>query len=294
MKINILLFCFLSLLFNCSIYGQNQWTKQEKIIVEANLNLRTNDFQITKPASYEKDQVLKINSIALVDKDIIIQYKTTLPEGGQIHQSRIEFFLDGQKLNVEEEDLFGAINKSITFVEPSLHYQILWTRLLEKHIQLVGKLQIHLITEITGNRTLPFKVDCGIKPTFTHKQKIPFYAAAVVGAGSLIGSQILENKAQEDYINIYTTQKSGEAAEPIYQDINDRHHKALIMQYAGVAILVVDATWYLIRQIRYKKRLNTYNEFCNPESNLSIRPQLELVPTNATALHAGFKLKYRF
>jgi len=285
---------FLVFLFFCSfpLFAQNDWTKEEVTKITANFNLYEDTFEIISKYKLNSEFAIQFTSVELIDKEIIISYTSLLPEGGEYFKPSISFRMNNEQLEVVPENLFGAVQKEMTFTEELEQHQIIWTNLTKEYIELKGQLEITLSVEIFGTRQLPYDVDCGIKPTFTNKQKMPFYTAGIVGAGSLVAGQLLERKAQTDYEDLYRTQKSETDAEPFYQDANGTHHTAFIMTYAGAAILAVDAIWFFIKQRRYKKQLDTYNEFCNPE--LSIRPFLENNSPNNFALQPGLRLKYNF
>ena len=289
MKNTILIFTLLC--FSMASYGQTELLKKEVFQNKVKINLAENLLELNSSLSTANEDVINVSNIELIDKELVISFNSQTLENGEYFLSKLQVLLDGQPIVIEPENLFGEFDKKIEFQQASQSHKILWTNLMEDYINLKGQLEITLITEIYGTRDLPYNVDCGIKPSFTKKQKLPFIIAGVLGAGSVGAGQIFNNKSDDQY-QTYLSQETFDAADPFYQDANKNAKRGEILTIAGASVLAVDAIWFFIKQRRFKKQLETYNEFCNPEK-LNIQPTIGFEPSSNT-INSGLTLTLNF
>lgn len=289
MKNTILIFTLLC--FSMASYGQTELLKKEVFQNKVKINLTENLLELNSSLSTANEDVINVSNIELIDKELVISFNSQTLENGEYFLSKLQVLLDGQPIVIEPENLFGEFDKKIEFQQASQSHKILWTNLMEDYINLKGQLEITLVTEIYGTRDLPYNVDCGIKPSFTKKQKLPFIIAGVLGAGSVGAGQIFNNKSDDQY-QTYLSQETFDAADPFYQDANKNAKRGGILTIAGASVLAVDAIWFFIKQRRFKKQLETYNEFCNPEK-LNIQPTIGFEPSSNT-INSGLTLTLNF
>ncbi len=289
MKNTILIFTLLC--FSMASYGQTELLKKEVFQNKVKINLAENLLELNSSLSTANEDVINVSNIELIDKELVISFNSQTLENGEYFLSKLQVLLDGQPIVIEPENLFGEFDKKIEFQQASQSHKILWTNLMEDYINLKGQLEITLVTEIYGTRDLPYNVDCGIKPSFTKKQKLPFIIAGVLGAGSVGAGQIFNNKSDDQY-QTYLSQETFDAADPFYQDANKNAKRGEILTIAGASVLAVDAIWFFIKQRRFKKQLETYNEFCNPEK-LNIQPTIGFEPSSNT-INSGLTLTLNF
>ena len=153
------------------LQAQNEWTKEEVTKFTINFDLYEDVFEILSKSKSTNDFSIQVSSVELIDKEIIITYRSQIPVGGKSFNPSITFRLNEKELNVAPENLFGDFYQTIQFSEDIKEHQIIWTNLTENYIDLKGQLEISLSIEVFGTRQLPFDVDCGIKPisvSYTH------------------------------------------------------------------------------------------------------------------------------
>lgn len=267
--------------------------KAEKKIIEVQFDLAKNIFKITSQSKTGNQSILSLNDIQFSDKEIQIKYTHLDFSGTKYYRVRLEAALDGVLLPIVSENILGSNGADVLLEEALQERSLIWTNLVEDYIQLQGVLQITLYAEAFGSKELPFNVDCGVKPQFTNRQQLPYLGVAIVGAGSLLAGQQFRRSSEEDYA-LYLSQETAEAAEPFFLSANDKHHKELVFTYSGAALLAGDLIWYLIRQRRYKRRLKTYQKFCQPTEEISLRPALRIDTQEAMALQAGLRFQLQF
>lgn len=228
--------------------------------------------------------------LSLRNGELIISYDLLPTTEEQHYVLSLDITLNGEPIHLAPEYLKGSIGQNLNGGTGT----IIWTNLLEQYINLKGQLKVRLIAHIWGDFFARFGIDCSAdRPDFTVKQQIPYYAAAGVGLISIGVGQIFRSKRNDIYNNQYKTSSTLDQATPHYDDANNKHHTYLILTYAGTAILLADATWYIIRQIKTKRNQKLYDRFCKQPS-LSLKPVFEL-PSNGTLTgQAGVKLVYTF
>ena len=290
-KILLSLFCLLFM--GLLVQAQVEVLKTEKHLLDVQFDLSTNEFEIRSSGENSKDDFLKIASIRYEEKEIQIDFSNLDFTGAEYYRLQMSATLEDAALSIKPENILGAVNKNILISDTRELQTIVWTNLVEDFVELKGRLKITLSTEIYGRKELPYKVNCGVKPEFTNKQKMPFLIAALAGVGSLATGQIFKQASAREYAD-YLRQETFEVANPILLSANDKHHKDLVFTSVGAALLAGDVIWFLIRQRRYKKQITTYRKFCSPTEDLSIRPVFEVGPKDAVVLQTGLNIKWRF
>ncbi len=291
MKKTTRILLFLNLLVSITCFAQTELLQTEVLQEKAQINLAKDILEVAPNTKQGSNAIVSISKMELVDKDLIIHLDQKLFKNGEYFMVNLAVKLNGEDLSIEPENLFGELNKNINFADEPQTYKIIWTNLMEEYIDLTGELMVSLSIDIYGNRDLPYNVDCGIEPTFTTKQKIPFLIAGILGAGSIAAGEYLKNESEKDY-DTYLSQDNFESAEPFYQDANDKANTGRILTYAGIGVLTVDAIWFFVRQRRFRKQREVYNEFCTSK-NISFQPQVEL-PLGSRDLSTSLSFTYRF
>ncbi|MDH3648905.1 MAG: hypothetical protein OEQ53_04435 [Saprospiraceae bacterium] len=284
----ILLTGVLSSLALCTL-AQVQQLGTSVFRIEAEVNLLEDHFNATEQPGQQGTMLRNVQT-AWEKSDLVIDYELPRSEDEQYYQVSLEVSLDGNKLLIHPDDLLGDVGSIVN--NPVAARQIIWTRLLDRYGQLAGNLSIELTAVFWGKPSLPFGVDCANMPTFSGKQKLMHYVIAGVGAATLGASFVVGNEAQDIYDNQYLAESFEQAAEPFYQDANDKRHQELVLRYAGITLLSLDAIWYVYRSIRYRQKLRTFEEFCG-DSVVRINPFYKSNYTDQGS-QMGLKLTYRF
>ena len=201
--------------------------------------------------------------------------------------------LDGQPIDIMRSDLYGPLGDELP-AQGGLRYQVIWTNLHERYIDLSGELTLTITAQRYGVPRLPYGLECGVPPAFTKKQRLPYYLAAGVGLASIGSSIIFKGKSNDTYDNEYLTRNFAEQAEPFYQSANSDHQKSLVMRYAGIGILAVDAGLYIYRLIRLRKKEEAYREFCREDASTTVTPLVELPNATLKDGQLGLSFTYRF
>ena len=290
-KILLSLFCLLFM--GLLVQAQVEVLKTEKHLIDAQFDLSNNEFKILSSGENSKDDFLKITSIRYEEKEIQIDFSNLDFTGAEYYRLQVSASLEEIILPIRPENILGAVNKNILIEDAPELQTLVWTNLVEDFVALKGRLKITLYTEIYGRKELPYKVNCGVKPEFTNKQKMPFLIAALAGTGSLVTGQLFKQASDKEYAD-YLSQETFEVANPILLSANDKHHKDLVFTSVGAALLAGDVIWFLIRQRRYKKQIATYRKFCKPTEELTIRPVFEVDPKSTLVLQTGLNIKWRF
>lgn len=270
-------------------YAQVQQLGTSTFRIETQVNLLENQFEL-KEEPNQQGSLLRNVQMTWEKFDIVFTYELPRTEGAQYYQISLEASLNGEKLTIHPDDQWGDVGRVVN--EEGTTKEIIWTRLLDRYKQLDGTLSIALRGEFWGKPSLPFGVDCDNMPEFTSKQKLPHYIIAGVGAGALGASFIVGNEAEDIYDNQYLAESFEQAAEPFYQEANDKRHQELILRYAGITLLSLDAIWYVYRTIRFRQKLKTFEEFCG-DSVVRIKPFYQS-GQSARGSQLGLQLTYRF
>lgn len=290
---NTLVFFLCCMLHSSMGFAQADLLKTEKVVIEVDLNLIENQFTVNTPSKSNDESIVSVKNVRLDEKEILLDLVPLELPGTQYYQVRLTASLNGEALTISPENLLGDLVEAIPVEKVNQSQSLIWTNLVEDYLNLKGKLTLTIVTEAYGKQILPFKVDCGVVPTFTGKQRMPFLLVGLVGAGGLVAGEFFQNASAKDY-DSYLRQESQALAEPFYDSANRKNHLSIISTYAGAGLILGDLVWYLIRQRRYKRQLDTYRKFCQPESSLSLRPTIGLHAGGAFAMQAGMTLNLRF
>jgi hypothetical protein len=226
--------------------------------------------------------------------DLIIEYK--LPPTGkeEYYSVAVDFELDGQPLVPAPESLEGAVGRPITVRGRDAIQRIIWTNLLENYINLSGTLTVRLTAVLNGLMPGCLQVNCaaGI-PTFN---RTPFIIAGAVGAGLIGVGQIFDSKSDdryEAYENFKPSESPGVDPEEFYQDANGKHHTYLGLTYAGIAVLAVDAAWYLVKELKFRRDRRLFQRCCREIAAVRLQPVID-IPAGSAVGQAGIKLQVNF
>ena len=214
--------------------------------------------------------------------------KTDDPENYYLLKD-LKLVLDGNPVVLLPEQIKGWTDQ----MQGGEGYQLVFSSLLDRFINLQGKLSVIASIERWGEFKLP-GIDCSDPPpAFTGKQRASYYIAAGVGAAAIGMGQYFRVKSEDVYDNQYLTAPSQDVATPIYEDANGKHHTYLILTYAGSVILAADVIWYFVRDSRVRRRLGLYNEYCN-KTSLFIEPVIDAPSFEKPNGQAGFRMTVNF
>ena len=204
-------------------------------------------------------------------------------------KSSPEFSLNGKRLPLlAHDELRGDWGQPI---QPGSR-QITWINVFDRYLNLKGELTVSLTANLWGTRVLPY--DCSLgAPSFTSKQRMPYYLAAGLGAASIGVGQIFKQQSDNIYNDEYLTANSVSEAEDPFNRANNANQTYVILTYAGAAILVTDAVLYLIRQGKYQKNLKLYNQWCR-DGSISLRPAVDFSSPASPSGTIGLNLKLTF
>lgn len=286
----------LCLLLGCLLTGlgqaQIQLISSSTRSLHTDLNLAQNAIGPVLPGKMTPGQALiETLGLTLEEAELIVDYRLKPIGEEEYYQVDISFFLNGERLAVRNEHLLGDVGEQQASAG-NVNKQIIWTDIPESHLNLEGDLNLTLTVELWGKPELPYNVDCSAPPSFTARQQMPYYFAAVAGVAAIGTGWLIKNNGEDIYNNDYLTAPTEDVAEPFFQDANDKRHTGLILQYSGAAVLLIDAVWYGIRYFRFKKRHEVFQEYCNP-GRLSLSPKVQYSPVNGTA-RVGMKMRYAF
>lgn len=255
---------------------------EEEYTVEANINLA-------------KDQLTEIVSknavnLELSNGELMIHFPLKENVRQEFYKVDLEISIDGEALSLMEENLDGDFGDHVISKKNETQ-KITWMQLVDSYQQLNGQLLIKIKAELWGKPLV--LVDCNKPPTFTFKQQMPYAIAGGVGLLAIGAGQYFKIKSRDTYDDEYLNAQNLEEAIPLYDNANSDHHAYLVLSYAGSAVLVADAVWYLIRKGKYKKQLRIYEKFCNKIS-LSVEPMIELpIDPNGDSA-TGLRLSFNF
>ena len=160
------------------------------------------------------------------------------------------------------------------------NFGITWEEFAEKSLLPDEPMDLVLKLEIRGDV-------CSSEPELGLRQGAPFLGGGLLGMGMLAVGQVYRLQVERDYANYqadWRTEESGDF-DPI--DENRRTYRTLTI--AGWAVLVADATWYLLGpRKKYRKDRKDYDLFCKE------RTRLELEPRILDLANYGFTVKLNF
>lgn len=254
--------------------------------ITAEIDLANNRLTPAPSASQDPSNLIRTLSLEIQDYDLLIKFSLAPPEAEQYYQLALAVELNGEPILPAPEHLRGKLGQPVT----ETNHAISWNNLLEQYINLEGKISFTLHAELWGERFLP--IDCAIVPSFSGKQRLPHFIAAGLGAAAIGAGQLFKNQSDDIYNNDYLTSETLAEAQPRYEDANGKHHTYLVLTYAGAAVLAVDAAWYIIRQIRYNKKMKLYKQYC--PNAVGIQPFIGLPAQNTPNGMAGMRFTLPF
>ena len=249
--------------------GQNQLLNVSQARISAQIDVDDGQLEVNESPPIQ-GSIVRSLSLALENDDLRMSFLLQQGKPADEYRLKMQVTLNGSSVQVYDEDLLGDYLQRFSAAQGG-EKSIIWTGILDRYYMFEGSLVITISTELWGKPALPFGVDCDELPTFSSKQKFPYYLAAGVGAATIGISAIISADAQKIYDENYLKQLWEPTAEPFYEDANNKRHTGLILRYAGIAILAGDAALYIYRSIRHRKKMDAYNEFCSG-SEISISP----------------------
>ena len=119
------------------------------------------------------------------------------------------------------------------------------------------------------NRSQMGIVNCeAIRPAFSLKQKIPYYSTAGVSL-ALIGLGQVYRVQKNEYYQTY--QQAWAEGSPKQSAEDDPRQKALksrkafqICTWTGIGLLALDATIFINKRLKIKRKQQVYDQFCQP------------------------------
>ncbi len=246
---------------------------------------------VQEGSSQIQGSALQSMGLTLHHDDLLIEYTLSSGKSKEIYRVDFQASLNGSPLNIHAEDLLGDFHKDTP--ASAGQKRIVWTNLLDRYYVFEGTLELTLKVELWGEPTLPFGIECGEVPTFSSKQRLPYYLVAGLGAATIGLSAVIGADAKKIYEEDYLQQRFEQAAEPFYEEANNKRHTELLLRYAGIGILIGDAALFFYRNIRQRKKVDAYNEFCG-SNRISISPMYQSNATPIEGEQLGLKLSYTF
>ncbi len=149
-------------------------------------------------------------------------------------------------------------------------------------------------------RSLMGAVNCeGLRPEFTLKKKMPFYAAGAAAA-ALVGLGEVYRAQRNDYYETYQRLwREGESApgandDPLHK-ARDKGKAANICTWAGAGLLAADALLFGYTHLKIRGKQRVYDKFCGEGTSLLLQPSFGLPEGLATGQPApGIHLTFSF
>jgi len=276
-----LLTLFLLLSYYTTSFGQALQLNTDVYKLGARINMVTNQLKtFTFSSGVSAD---------IVDGDLIVNFTLNPTKENEYYNVSFQVKLNGLDITPPQHFLRGMTGDKL-LVKEEEESTIKWVGLAEAYPLMEGKLSIYVTTVFYGDKDLPYEVSCLNPPKFELKQKLPYYAAAVVGVGSLVLGEINHRngkKQEEAYLESYIISER----EDLYGQADEKLGAAKILTYTGIGILAADAIFYYLGKKRHKKRLKVFRENC-PNNSLSVRPVIDVSNTNTSNL--GIQIAYSF
>ncbi|MCB9263768.1 MAG: hypothetical protein H6558_01935 [Lewinellaceae bacterium] len=228
--------------------------------------------------------------LAVRNGELAIRYNLAdLKENEAYYNTSLAVKLNGRALFPTPDQFRGAIGR----VESGGEHTITWINLMEEYLVLEGTLEVTLTAEVWGKRILLYGVDCNDPPEFTSRQRRPYYLAAGLGAVSIGAGQLFKQRRDDIWDNEYLTSQTTEEADTPYKNATTNHQTYLVLSWAGSALLAGSTVLYIIRQTRYQKRRQVYEENCR-QNAIGLEPVIGFPSGNTPGGQAGFKLTFSF
>lgn len=228
--------------------------------------------------------------LSLVNSEIVIDYELAEMANNQtFYQVDFDFRLDGQSLTINEFDEFRG---DFGIVDAAGVKKLILINPLEKFSNIKGNLTVRITCSRYG--VIPQLVNCDDpRPTFNGRQQLPYLVAGVVGAGSLAYGYILKGNGDDKYER-YLNREPGtlEEANALYDDAQSDVETAQIFAIAGLGVLALDATMYIIRTINVNKKQKQYDKVCN--DGLTFSPSFQAPTLVNPKGQVGMNVKLTF
>ncbi len=286
MKYPLLLAAFLlsGLLSNAQVQLLSTTSRTARAQVDLAAGEMSKNTDEGEPSHFESLQ------LSISHGELIVSYELAEPaEKGYFEMKGFQVLLDGQVLDLAPEQIIGETGR----ISAGGRKNLVVAELLERFINLRGNLTVTLTIASYGERKLPFNIDCNTPPSFTTKQRMPYYLAAAGSVACIGMGQYFRIRSEDVYENQYKQALTGEEAAPLYKDANGKHHTYLVLTYGGSALLAADIVLYLLRNRNYKKKLALYQEYCSGTS-LLLEPVIEMPSLRNQDGQAGMKLTVNF
>jgi hypothetical protein len=246
--------------------------------------------QLSKSTDEGEPSHFQSLELSVSNGELVIQFELAEhTDKGYYEMKGMEVLIDGQPLLLEPEQIIGETGK----IPTGGRKKLVLAQLLERNVTLKGSLMVTMTIASYGERKLPFGIDCSAPPTFTAKQRLPYYLAAGAGAACIGLGQYYRIQSQDVYENDYKNAATLQEATPYYEDANGKHHTYLILTYGGSALLVADAVLYFIRDRNYRKKTELYKEYCGGTSFL-LEPIIETPSLRNPDGQAGIRFTLNF
>jgi hypothetical protein len=246
--------------------------------------------QLSKVTDEGEPSHLQKLGLSLSYGELVISYELGEPGAkGYFEMKGFQVMLDGKALDLKPEQIIGESGR----INTGGNKRILVAQLLDQYINLKGSLTVTLVVASYGERKLPFGIDCNTPPTFTAKQRSPYFIAAGAGVACIGLGQYFRVKSEDVYENQYKLALTAAEAAPLYEDANGKHHIYQILTYGGSAILIADAVLYYLRDRNYRKQTAVYKEYCGGTS-MRLEPVFEIPSLQNPDGQAGLKWTLNF
>ena len=238
------------------------------------------------------DDFLFLNSLELSDADMILSYEVRGVKKTSSYTLDISLLPEiGYKTYPELGEVVSPFTETKKQLEGA--QQLIWMDVGDDVLNLGQKYTLLV------RKTLLGLINCEEeRPEFNTKQQWPHYVGA--GAGVLlIGMGQLYRQQKEDaynnYLNFWTDGKPIEDAEPFLSEAQKKEESMKLLTYSGIAILGVDAILFFYRQMKIKKKQQTFDKYCHPDGlSISIVPFIEVPAANGTKPVLGSTLTITF
>jgi hypothetical protein len=128
-------------------------------------------------------------------------------------------------------------------------------------------------------RSLIGAVNCEAgRPTFTLRQKLPYYTAggaglALLGVGQIY--RVQRDNQYERYTRLWAESNPAPAEDdnPLAR-AKSKDRAARICTWTGIGIVAIDALLFSRRHLKIKQKQRVYDKFCTPKTSLLLQPTL--------------------
>ena len=231
--------------------------------------------------------------LTIENGDLIIEYKLPPNKEKEYYSVGVAFQRNGIPLEPRPENLRGSLGRRIIVQKGDTLRRITWVDLLENYVNLDDTLTVTLT--IVQNGLIPGCLDVPCHLGLPDIDRTPFIIAGAVGVGLIGIGQIFDRRSDdryEEYANLKPSENPEVEPESLYQDANGKHHTYLGLTYAGLAVLTVDAVWWLVKELQVRRDRRQYRQCCR-ESAFQWQPVMDLSDGYAAG-QVGVKLRVKF